>query len=109
MKELDFFKQTTINYADFDAFDEGEIYYIFDIANHQSVIAVCLTKEHDKAIFKIKYHFSGDFGADNQDQFMIHEDTPNLADIHIFPVDLSFLVDMYHMKLKILSEVDLVI
>lgn len=106
-KELEFIKQTTVNYVDFNAFDEGEIYYIVNTAKHESIIAVCLSKEREKAIFKAKCYIKGDWGADNRDQFMIHEDTPSLAEFHVFPVNLSFLTNMFEMKLKIFSEVDL--
>ena len=109
MQELELLKQSIYNYVDLEVFDEGELYYVIDKAKKQSVIAVCLLNDREKVIFKVKYYIVGDFGIStfDNDKFMINVDTPNLADMRIFPVRLSFLFEPINLKLKILSEVEL--
>ena len=109
MNKLELIKRREVHYVDLDVFEEGEIYYIFDVAKHQTVIAVCLLKEPDKVIFKVINYIRGDFGiwSYDHDKFALSTDTPNLADLHIFPVRLSFLIDPMNEKIMIRSEIDM--
>lgn len=109
MNGLEIVKQRSVEYVDFDIFDEGDIYNIFDVSNGHSVIAVCLLKEHDKVIFKVIYYLRGDFGiwSYDHDKFTFSTDTPNLADVRIFPIKLNFLIDAMNAKIMIRSEIDM--
>lgn len=109
MNKLELIKQEVYRYVDLDIFDEGEIYYIVDVAKHQSVIAVCLLKDQDKVIFKVINYIRGDFGiwSYEHDKFALSSDTPNLANIHIYPVSLSYLIDPMNEKIMIRSEIDM--
>lgn len=110
MNELELVKQTTVDYTDLDVFDEGEIYYIIDATENKSCIAVCLSVEQDKAVFKSMNYLTGDWiiTKNNCDRFIIDGNNPKLAAyLHIFPVRLNFQINMRDMKLTFSSEIQL--
>ena len=110
MKELEFVKQKVFDYVDLEVFVEGDIYYIVNTDNYQSVVAVCLTKNQDRVIFKVKYYIRGDFGIStiNDDKFMFSSDTPHLDKMRVFPVDIGYFVDMMNSKIRVLSEIEMI-
>lgn len=109
MNVLKIVKQRSVDYVDFDVFDEGGIYNIYNVSNRHSVIGVCLLKEYDKVIFKIIEYIRGDFGiwSYENDKIVLSTDTPNLADICIVPFSLSFLIDPMNEKIMLRSEIDM--
>lgn len=108
MNKLELIKQATVDYVDLDVFNVGEIYYIVDISENRSLIAICLSISKEKAIFKVMNYLTGiwDPITSNHDQFNIDTTNPRLtAYLHIFPVTLNYMIDPCNMKITIKSEI----
>lgn len=109
MNKLELVKKRTVDYVDLDVLDVGEIYYIVDVAENRSIIAVCLSIDQDKAIFKIMEYLTGDwFFITDHNLFPINRDNLlSAAHLHIFPVTLNYMIDPCNMKLSIKSEINM--